>query len=365
MTSNDQTTDADREFLGLVFLTYIRAYLQVHLFRRRFGFRRPIEQVALDVADMETAGLLQITTDENGRPSPRRLRDAIERRLAAAGLEIGSPIDLEAVGDDDLASATMESLRYRAQQGAILAWKEDHPQQGLLLRSLKRHIRRIRGLVVRRDARGQIVQASAARERRSPIDLIELISILQDLPLPARVPDAIHALRLHIDDARGRNRFCYLMDLVRAIHFLRIEGMLAESRGRTGASTSIPGPISDDGVPFAVRFDRVAGLLREWAVDILIEDERKRRRRSRQSEAEVKEVDTAEARSIIAEIAVDRIFHPVGLGRPEWAALPLERLIEMQLGEGQARRDYPTITDVDYLIRRLRERLRAGWPRPS
>ena len=186
------------------------------------------------------------------------------------------------------------------------------------------------------------------------------MSILSSVRPPYRPRAVVAALEPHLLPDGSSGGYCFLMDLVRAVHFLRVEAVASDAPG-SGASPSEPErTMGRDGVPFSLKLTRLRKGLRAWADEILDADEAKKRRLE-----EGKGGDTPfqqNHRQLTIDIAVDRILSPAGLGRSEWADLSLERLARMTFDDPPPPAELATrVSYVDYLIRRLRKRLQRRW----
>ena len=331
--------------------TYLQAYLRVHLRRRRFGFDRPITEIAAEVAHLEVGTLL---TDGDATP----MIASFGRFLTPRGSPAPSPAEIGGFPDEDLVAAAKQMLRLRGQQGAIRAWKEEHSQEAHLLRALKMSIRRTPGLRIRRDASGQCITSQRSVLRLPPLGVAELTAILRPAHPPFRAPEVVSALVPCLVPADSHGGYCYLMDLVRAIHFMRVEVLTSEAIEASASFPTPGGAIGRDGVPFPLRMQRTLDQLARWADECLAADEAKRLRLRPTAGPR----HDGDRRRAIAQIAIDRLLSPVGLGRDEWTELTLEELIALVVpsasADGVVARHL--IHEVDYLIRRLRLRLRRA-----
>lgn len=320
---------------------YLQAYLCTYLRRRRFGFDRPVREVAEEVANLEVGTLLQ----GNGAGS---LRNALARRLRSIRSEAGSD------DDERLVAAAKDVLRLLARQGATRAWKRDHPAEARLLRSLKSRIRRTEGLRIDRHAAGQMVISRSSDPRLRPLDLAELTEALHVVhpPYPAR--EVAAALVPGLAPAGDHGGYCYLMELVRAVHFLRVESFMSDASRLDLQGMASSEAIGHNGVPFESRLRRSVDTLTRWAEEYLAADAAKRERLRAGTG-----ILGSDHRRLLAGIAIERLLAPVGLGRAEWEGLSLETLLARVFpAVAGDHAPHPRVTDVEYLVRRLRRRLR-------
>jgi hypothetical protein len=109
-----------------------------------------------------------------------------------------------------------------------------------------------------------------------------------------------------------------------------------------------------------LKLTRLRKVLRVWADEFIDADEAKKRRLGKVGGPH--QPVQRDHRQLIIDIAVDRILSPAGLGRPEWSDLSLERLARMTFDDSPPQAKLATrVSDIDYLIRRLRKRLQLRW----
>lgn len=368
----DRPDGPARESLATLMVRYMRAHLVSYLRHRRFGFGRPIAEVATDVADEEVSILLPEDDSD-------RLVDAIRRLLPGLAEHAAGRSGLGAVSDEDLAAAAKQHLRLRAHQGAILAWKREHPDEARILRSLKSWIPRTPGIELLHHASGQLMITNRSELHRTPLDLDGLLALLAELSPPYPIRDVAETLARRMEPDGVSGGYCYLVELTRAMHLLRLEAMTQDAADAGAAPRDGEGRIGRGGIPCSIKLDRLTRRLSTWAEEILESDAAKRRRlrESRRapsanpdraclpgsdSDSRTDPSDDPSLHPTVIAIAIDRILEPVGLGRPEWQEIPLERLIEAETGIlADAAARAARVHRVDYLIRRLRARMRSRW----
>ncbi len=344
---------ASTEALATRLSSYMRAYLTAYLRRRRFGFDGPIAEVAVDVADSEIPMLI-----EEGQPD--RLIEGIRRFLSPVGRPASERSPIEDASDDALVAAAKLFLRLRCRQGAILLWKQEHPEEARILRSVKAAIADTPGISLRQDACGQRLVSPRSDLRLPPFDTPRLVTLLGRVPPPYCPRAVLRALIPQLHPTGDSGGYCFLMDLVRANHLLRLSAIAGEASGTGAAPIEAESLICGDGVPFAVKLARLTLRLSQWAEESLTADAEKHERlRTRRGVAGT--ADPGPDPRVIA-IAIDRILAPVGLGRPEWAELSLEGLVATAMATPEGGRNNPAqVHQIDYLIRRLRTKMRAHW----
>jgi len=336
-----------RSILPRLLSDYLQAYLCVYLRRRRFGFDRPVREIAEEVANLELGTFLQ-------GGDAGALRAALARRFGPVLSEEGEPLPVSDLDDERLVAATKELLRLLARQGATRAWKRDHPAEARLLRSVKSRIRQTERLRIDRHAAGQMVISRSSDPCLRPLDLAELTEVVQAVRPPYRAKDVAAALIPGLAPAGGHGGYCYLMDLVRAVHFLRVESFLSDANRFDLQGMVSSEAIGHNGVPFETRLKRTVETLTRWADEYVAADAAKRER-LRPGTGIVR----SDHRRLLTHLAIDRLLSPVGLGRAEWEGLPLETLLARVFPAVTGDHDpRPRVTDVEYLVRRLRRRLR-------
>lgn len=325
-------------------------YLSAYLSRRQVGLSEPISIAANSVADDEVARLL---TGESSLPIYAEVMKVQGR------YDTIRPRALDDISDEDLAASTKELLRYRALQGLHRYANSQRHQESLSRRVLQAVVKRTDGIRLVHGKAGVLLVTHRSRLRGFPMDPGELSDLVGRARPPYKERDVISILIPHLVPENGSGGYCYLADLIRAIHLLRYQAIVRDGSS-TGAAPYARFPeICRDGVPFRFKLERLRKMLATWVREMMVADDTKKARRSGARGADL--VPGTFETHLIVEIVIDRILAPAGLGRPEWADLSLERLAEVSLGASPtAERIRVRGETIDYLVRRIRKRLQKS-----
>jgi hypothetical protein len=332
----------DREELVVHCAAVMRNYLLHRCIRRRFGFPEPFDSVTGDVARMEAATILQA-----GRIP--LLREALRRMLG--GID---PLE----GCDWHVSLTFRRfLRMRAHQGLEREWMERHRGEARLLRCLRGALPRVPGLSLSMGARGRLITSAASDTTRAPIDRETLAAALR-CGAPDFRPQRVGLVLLDILTPNGiHGGYCFMMDLVRAIHSLRSEllGADPDGTGATPASTPRgPTPTRAPGIA-----ERVRAFLMEEAIGIDRIDLEKDLRRSDPRPAAV----PPEVRMIRVRIAVEILLQEVGLADPGPERCGLQERLRLAIPAAAMNGNLRMhVHRTGYILVRLRHRLAKAGP---
>jgi hypothetical protein len=319
---------ACRELLAAYAGDYIRAFLTACRSRWRFGFSGTFDDMIEEVGDVETAALLRVAADEEGRDALPGLRLALRK------------LDVARADDMTIVLAFRGLLRTRAHQGAIARWKREHPDEALFLRSVKLRLRDARGIWIHKDARGQFLVTARSNLRLPCMQPAELVDVLRACGPRYRPVAVLAVLRKALAPTPPHGGVCYLMDVVRTVHALRAE-IVETDPGGTGAIPHMEGsPLSRDRTPRAIWLARTRAVFEEAARTILGEDGGD---------------PGAPTREAWIRISVELTLRPFGLGDCRLDGLSQLRMIERLLpGSAQSGDVRAHVNGTNYLTRRLR-----------
>lgn len=357
-----QRADAwSRESVATSGTLYIPSYLHSRHSRWRFGFHGPFAETVMEVADLEVAELLRPEAGSGGAPYPalaQRLAGALLRRGIAGGSDFlpgrageqspprGRPFTLSTalVGwmlsctDMDLVLAFRAVLRLRAEQGAYRRWREEHPVEARMERSLRRSLQgaagRSLGLRLHRDRRGCFVLARGSDLCRPRVDREEIRRAVQGLRSFTGPAILTHLAPL-LSQVSEHGGYCHLLDVARTACEVRFD-----LYARSIAGHDAPGLIDD--LPSSIVLEIMRRSLETLAHTIL--DGRKLQVPLR-------------LREIWTEVAVEMVLRDCWGPDPRWQGYSQRDMLEELLGSDPGPLPL-AIQDrhVTYLVRSIRRR---------
>lgn len=338
----DSAEPADRDELALYSTAVIRNHLLQRCVHLRFGFPDPFARVADDVAGMETALLL----DPDRLPSLGR---ALRRRL-------GGTDPLDAL-ERPLVLAFRGHLRMRGRQGLEREWMGRHRPEALLLRCLQVALPRIQGILLARDARGRFVTSPASDMTRPPIDREGLIPTIRACAPDFRPRTIGVALRDVLVPAGLHGGYCFLMDLVRAVHSVRAEIVTEDPEG-TGATPASSGLEAE-----RERERRLASQIRAFLLEEANRIDRRDLVKDRRKRDPLPAATSAEVRAARVSVAVEVLLQEIGLVDSFGETVSLTERLRLRIPEASRNGELRAhIHRTDYIVERLRRQLRRLGP---
>lgn len=341
--------DRDREAVAGYSRDYMIHFLHAARSRWRFGFERPFGEIVEETADLEVAQILRVRPDAGDRPSLARLVRGLHGCIGCREPSADPVATVLAADDSALLFAFRKLLRMRAHQGAVGFWKQEHSEEALLLRALKLALRSSRAPRIQWDSRGQLVVGDSSDLRIRSMDQGELAAVLRGSGPALTASSVIKALRGCLRPSNAHGGYCYLLDLVRAIHGIKLAFIESDGDG-TGAMPSAEHVrVTRSGVPMDLWIQRVREHLERTAREILVNDGG--------------EASPATCEAWIT-IALERTLRSWGMGDPAWEHLSQAKLMKKLIpGTADEAAFAKSQVAIDYLIRRLRDRMRRNGKR--
>lgn len=341
-----------REQLASWSLSYVSARLRGRHSRWRFGFQGSFAEVALEVADLEVAELLCEDTVNPATRFPllaRRLanvvfRDSADDEAKAAWRKNSDAVTTPLVTwllqrtDPELFLSYRLVLRTRAEQGAYLRWRREHPEEARMERNLRMAIKRSRHLRLHKDRRGRFLCSASSDLHRAKIEAETLQATLQGMRRFS-APSILEQVEHLLAAGREHGGYCHLLDLARAACAVRFD-LLA--RAIDQELSRDPRSYSDwrDALPVEMRMERLRWNLERLAHRIL-----DRRKGGVQSSV----------REIWIGVALEMVLRRYEIFDPRWQGQSQRAILEEMLsGETGSMSLAQHNNAVTYLVRRLR-----------
>ncbi len=338
-----------REILAAYCRDYILAFLQAARSRWRFGFDRPFRDVVEEIADWEVSLLLWVRPDTNGKSHLAFLVKGLFACLGRPGFAVDPITTLLATDDLALLLALRKLLRIRAHQGAVRLWKQEHPQEALLLRALKVRLRHTAGIRIQWDARGQLVMGDSSDLRTRSLDQEDLAAALCRPSTALNPREIVRALRACLVPNGQHGGYCYFLDLVRVVHRIRMKLLEIDGSGTGAVPREDRMRLSRSGLPMDLWVQKVRNNLEETARGILANDG---------GDA------SHETREAWVTIALERTLRYWGMGDPAREHLSQAKLTRQLIREAESVAGLAKHQGaIDYLIRRLRGRIKRQGKR--
>ncbi len=345
----------DREALAIYAVCYSRSYLKTRCIHWQFGFHDSVAEVAATAAHSCVADLLRIGPGD-GATNPEA--PALRRGLRSV-LHVSKS---QALPDEQILLGFHRLLRSLSHQYLQRVWRQEHPQEARLLRTLKDRIRRTAHLRLVRDARGQFVCTRHADLQRPPVSKMELRQQCRDTRLLLNLEGFETALVDMLDPGRGHGGYCYLMDLVHIVHAGRVSLHVEMGQRWSEAALICARDVACDGIPCdLIRSRWLEGVKKRMQQIALRQTRKMHQRLQRFSTAERSNAVLLDEdrRSIRVEAGTEMVARKMGWGRAEWAGLSQREILTRLLPPDVSSASLQCISNqTDYLVRCIISELR-------
>jgi hypothetical protein len=353
--------ELDRQAVAIFCTCYIQSFLKATHSRWSSSFGSTFSTVAQDVAQWETAHLLEVSDEWVTRP--RRLLRGLAGSLGIRhheGDREGDPTQrLLAEDDESLAYAFRRLLRLVAHQGMIREHEREQPQEALVKSSLRRWLRTQLEVRVTWDARRHLLVSRGADISRPPLQREDLREALASARSITGIGSLAGIIRERLAGDECSPAYCYFHDAVHVIHE-RLDQQFRSDADGTGAIPTKGDPeLTRSGILSEAWRERARSIIAGKARSLVINDVGDADRGPRRGRPPATEYSpTTEVREAWATIAAEKTLRLYNLGRPEWEGLTETELIRLLIQDGTGGDLQPHRVAIDYTRRRLRRWIR-------